>query len=78
MGNIATTPRGRTQLRVSNELALCNVNPSNRITARVRTTEYIEVFYNRQRPHSSLRYRTAAQAWADTHNPAAQTLTNAA
>ena len=78
MGNIATTPRGRTQLRVSNELALCNVNPSNRITARVRTIEYIEVFYNRQRPHSNLRHRAPAHAWADTHNPAAQPLTNAA
>ena len=40
--------------------------------------EYIEVFYNRQRPHSSLGYRTPAQAWADAHNPAAEDLTEAA
>ncbi|TCW18433.1 hypothetical protein EDD19_1621, partial [Dietzia cinnamea] len=34
--------------------------------------------YNRQRPHSSLGYRTPAQAWADAHNPAAEDLTEAA
>jgi hypothetical protein len=27
--------------------------------------EYIEVFYNRQRLHSSLDYRTPVHAWTD-------------
>lgn len=33
--------------------------------ARLAVAEYIEVFYNRQRRHSSLGYRTPAQAWND-------------
>ena len=49
-----------------------------RARARFAVAEYIEVFYNRQRPHSSLGYRTPAQAWADAHNPAAEDLTEAA
>lgn len=27
--------------------------------------EYVEVFYNRQRPHASHDYRTPALAWTD-------------
>ncbi|MDR1295158.1 MAG: IS3 family transposase [Bifidobacteriaceae bacterium] len=33
--------------------------------ARVRVAEYIEVYYNRSRPHSTLAYRTPAEAWND-------------
>lgn len=36
-----------------------------RTRARFAVMEYIEVFYNRKRRHSSLGYRTPAQAWAD-------------
>lgn len=38
--------------------------------ARHAVAEYIEVFYNRKRHHSSLGYRTPAQVWNDYH-PAA-------
>ena len=33
--------------------------------ARLEVATYIEVYYNRQRPHSTLGYRTPAQAMAD-------------
>ena len=33
--------------------------------ARFAVAEYIELFYNRKRHHSSLGYRTPTQAWAD-------------
>lgn len=36
-----------------------------RARARVRVAEYIEVYYNRSRPHSTLGYRTPAEAWND-------------
>jgi transposase InsO family protein len=36
-----------------------------RARARVRVAEYIEVYYNRSRPHSTLAYRTPAEAWDD-------------
>jgi transposase InsO family protein len=36
-----------------------------RAEARAAVFEYIEVFYNRQRLHSSLGYRTPAEARAD-------------
>ena len=38
---------------------------TTRARARMAVAEYIEVFYNRQRPHSSLDYRTPVQAWTD-------------
>ncbi len=38
--------------------------------ARHAVAEYIEVFYNRKRHHSTLDYRTPVQAWNDYH-PAA-------
>ena len=38
---------------------------TTRPRARMAVAEYIEVFYNRQRPHSSLDYRTLAEAWTD-------------
>jgi transposase InsO family protein len=38
---------------------------ATRARARVRVAEYIEVYYNRSRPHSTLGYRTPAEAWAD-------------
>ena len=37
----------------------------SRAEARTAVFEYIEVFYNRQRLHSSLGYRTPAEARAD-------------
>ena len=42
-----------------------------RTRARFAVMEYIEVFYNRQRRHSTLGYRTPTQAWDDHPNPAA-------
>ena len=36
-----------------------------RAEARAAVFEYVEVFYNRQRPHSALGYRTPAEARAD-------------
>ena len=39
-----------------------------RARARFAIMEYIEVFYNRQRRHSTLGYRTPAQAWTDHNN----------
>lgn len=38
---------------------------TTRPRARMAVAEYIEVFYNRQRSHSSLGYRTPAEAWID-------------
>ena len=42
-----------------------------RARARFAVAEYIEVFYNRQRLHSHLNYRTPAEALADHQAPAA-------
>lgn len=49
-----------------------------RARARFAAAEYIEVFYNRRRPHSSLGYHTPAQAWTDAHTNAAEDLPGAA
>ena len=51
---------------------------TTRARARMAVAEYIEVFYNRQRPHSSLDYRTPAQAWTDHDDLTAQALAQAA
>lgn len=40
--------------------------------------KYIEVFYNRQRLHSSLDYRTPAEAWIDYETTAVDLLNQAA
>ena len=39
--------------------------------AKTALFEYIEIFYNRQRRHSSIAYRTPAQAWMDMTMPKA-------
>jgi transposase InsO family protein len=38
-----------------------------RASARFAVAEYIEIFYNRQRPHSALGYRTPAEALTEHH-----------
>ena len=37
---------------------------TTRVHARFAIAEYIEVFYNRKRPHSSLDYRTPTEVLA--------------
>lgn len=44
---------------------------ATRARARFAVAEYIEVFYNRKRMHSTLGYRTPAQALSDYRNAAA-------
>ena len=51
---------------------------ATRARARMAVAEYIEVFYNRQRPHSSLGYRTPVRAWNDHHDLTATALSRAA
>jgi transposase InsO family protein len=43
-----------------------------RTKARLKVATYIETYYNRRRPHSTLEYRTPAQAMADHFWPATQ------
>lgn len=38
---------------------------TTREAARLAVADYIETFYNRRRRHSTINYRTPAQAWAD-------------
>ena len=51
---------------------------TTRPRARMAVAEYIEVFYNRQRPHSSLGYLTPVRAWNDHQALAATASTQAA
>ena|SRR5690625_2753782 len=44
---------------------------ATRERARMAVADYIEVFYNRIRRHSTVDYRTPAQAWADRTAPTA-------
>lgn len=47
---------------------------TTRARARFAVADYIEVFYNRIRRHSSIDYRTPAQEWADRTTPADHTV----
>ncbi|MCT2058473.1 MULTISPECIES: IS3 family transposase [Dietzia] len=49
-----------------------------RARARFAVDEYIEVFYSRRRPHSSVSHRTPVRAWAEAHEPAPDDLAGAA
>jgi transposase InsO family protein len=51
---------------------------TTRARARLAVADYIEVFYNRRRRHSTLDYRTPAQAMHDHLNPPNTTITAAA
>ena len=54
---------------LKNEMYYCQTFDT-RARARFAVAEYIEVFYNRKRHHSTLGYRTPAQALADHHKTA--------
>lgn len=54
---------------LKNEMYYCHTFDT-RARARFAVAEYIEVFYNRKRHHSTLGYRTPAQALADHHQTA--------
>jgi transposase InsO family protein len=43
----------------------CRRKWPTRALARVSVAEYIEVYYNRARPHSTLTYQTPTQSWAE-------------
>ena len=47
---------------------------TTRTRARFAVADYIEVFYNRIRRHSTIGYRTPAQAWDDRTTPADHTV----
>src|SRR5690625_150245 len=51
---------------------------TTRARARMAVAEYIEVIYNRQRPHSSLDYRPPAHAWIDYEDCTARASAQAA
>jgi transposase InsO family protein len=53
---------------LKNEMYHQEVFPT-RAKARLEVATYIEVYYNRQRPHSTLGYRTPAAAMADHQTP---------
>ena len=44
---------------------------TTRQRARMAVADYIEIFYNRTRRHSTIGYRTPAQAWTERTEPAA-------
>ena len=53
---------------LKNEMYYQHVFPT-RAEARLAVMKYIETFYNRRRRHSTLGYRTPAQAWAQHYTP---------
>jgi transposase InsO family protein len=55
---------------LKNEMYHRQTHPT-RAKARLAVAQYIEIYYNRQRPHSTLGYRTPAQAMTD-HQPKPQ------
>ncbi|QIN29867.1 IS3 family transposase [Brevibacterium luteolum] len=62
---------------LKNEMYHQQVFPT-RARARLAVADYIEVFYNRRRRHSTLGYRTPSQAWTDHHTVTGETLAAAA
>ena len=55
---------------LKNEMYHLHVFPT-RAKARFKVAEYIEIYYNRKRRHSSLKYRTPLQALTDHHTATA-------
>jgi putative transposase len=55
---------------LKNEMYYLHVFPT-RAHARFRVAEYIEIYYNRKRRHSSLKYRTPLQALTEHHTATA-------
>src|SRR6185312_8351097 len=51
---------------LKNEMYYLHVFPT-KSQARFRVVEYIEIYYNRKRRHSSLKYRTPLQALTEFH-----------
>ena len=55
---------------LKNEMYYLHIFPT-KARARFKVAEYIEIYYNRKRRHSSLKYRTTLQALTDHHTATA-------